>query len=58
LPSGAYLSAYHNVLFCIYDVGAIRDVSEFQPGIAEIRGNIDALRAAAAIIESSDPSSQ
>jgi len=29
----AYLSAYKNVLFCVYDLGAIRDVNEFQNGL-------------------------
>lgn len=29
----AYLSVYGNVLFCVYDLGAIRDVPEFQAGI-------------------------
>jgi len=29
----AYLSAYGNLLFCIYDLGVIRDVAEFQDGI-------------------------
>ncbi|MFC5358140.1 hypothetical protein [Azospirillum himalayense] len=28
----AYLSVYENVLFCVYDLGEIRDVSEFQHG--------------------------
>jgi hypothetical protein len=28
----AYLSVYSKVLFCVYDVGAIRDVQEFQGG--------------------------
>ena len=29
----AYLSSYRNVLFCVYDLGVIRDVMEFQSGL-------------------------
>jgi len=29
----AYMSAYKNLLFCVYDLGAIRDVNEFQGGL-------------------------
>ena len=29
----AYLSAYRNLLFCVYDIGEIRDVNEFQEGV-------------------------
>lgn len=29
----AYLSAYRNLLFCVYDLGEIRDVNEFQEGL-------------------------
>lgn len=29
----AYLSFYKNILFCVYDLGEIRDVSEFESGI-------------------------
>lgn len=31
----AYLSVYSNLLFCVYDLGEIRDVSEFQNGLQE-----------------------
>lgn len=34
----AYLSVYAHVLFCVYDLGAIRDVSEFQDGIQRQAG--------------------
>lgn len=34
----AYLSAYGSVLFCVYDLGAIRDVGEFQLGIQSQQG--------------------
>ena len=29
----AYLSAYQNLLFCVYDLGEIRDANEFQEGL-------------------------
>lgn len=34
----AYLSAYKNLLFCVYDLGAIRDVNEFQDGLQRQSG--------------------
>lgn len=36
IPS--YLSAYNNILFCVYDLGEIRDVQEFQSGIQKQNG--------------------
>lgn len=36
--TAAYLSAYDNVLFCVYDLGFIRDVPEFQAGIQTLAG--------------------
>lgn len=36
--TAAYLSAYENVLFCVYDLGFIRDVPEFQAGIHTLAG--------------------
>jgi len=36
--STAYLSAYKNVLFCVYDLGEIRDVNEFQDGLQKEPG--------------------
>jgi hypothetical protein len=29
----AYMSVYENLLFCVYDLGEIRDVNEFQEGL-------------------------
>ncbi len=29
----AYMSAYKNLLFCVYDLGGIRDINEFQDGL-------------------------
>lgn len=34
----AYLSRYRSVLFCVYDMGEIRDVNEFQEGLQKQRG--------------------
>ena len=34
----AYLSVYKNVLFCVYDLGEIRDVNEFQDGLQKEPG--------------------
>jgi hypothetical protein len=34
----AYLSRYAHLLFCVYDLGAIRDVNEFQSGIQRQAG--------------------
>jgi hypothetical protein len=34
----AYLSAYKTLLFCVYDLGAIRDVNEFQDGLQRQSG--------------------
>lgn len=34
----AYLSQYERVLFCIYDIGQIRDVFEYQSGIEKQEG--------------------
>lgn len=34
----AYLSAYSNLLFCVYDLGEIRDVHEFQEGLQKQAG--------------------
>jgi hypothetical protein len=34
----AYTSVYNNVLFCVYDNGAIRDVNEFQNGLEKKSG--------------------
>jgi hypothetical protein len=34
----AYTSMYNNVLFCVYDNGAIRDVNEFQNGLEKKSG--------------------
>jgi REase_DpnII-MboI len=34
----AYLSVYKNILFCVYDLGVIRDVSEFQEGLEKQSG--------------------
>ncbi|MCJ2059815.1 hypothetical protein MKL09_25205 [Methylobacterium sp. J-048] len=34
----AYLSKYADILFCVYDLGEIRDVNEFQEGIAKQPG--------------------
>jgi hypothetical protein len=36
IPS--YLSVYKNVLFCVYDLGLIRDVNEFQEGFHKQNG--------------------
>jgi hypothetical protein len=36
--STAYLSGYKNVLFCVYDLGEIRDVNEFQDGLQKEPG--------------------
>jgi hypothetical protein len=34
----AYLSNYTSVLFCIYDLGEIRDINEFQSGLEKQQG--------------------
>ena len=34
----AYLSAYKNLLLCVYDLGEIRDVNEFQEGLQRQEG--------------------
>jgi hypothetical protein len=34
----AYMSSYDNILFCVYDLGAIRDVIEFQEGLQKLGG--------------------
>lgn len=34
----AYISKYNNILFCVYDTGETRDVSEFQEGIQKQPG--------------------
>lgn len=34
----AYLSTYESILFCVYDLGEIRDVGEFQSGILKTNG--------------------
>jgi REase_DpnII-MboI len=34
----AYLSVYKNILFCVYDLGVIRDVGEFQEGLEKQNG--------------------
>ena len=34
----AYKSKYSNVIFCVYDLGALRDVNEFQSGFEDTQG--------------------
>lgn len=36
--TSAYLSAYDQLLFCVYDLGALRDIHEFQEGIQKQSG--------------------